>query len=159
MKFIWRCQWPIFHCHWYIRACLSGGWVCSRRKLHGAHTVELNLEPSQVGNDLPRNITARQARWCQSLLKSAEGLIKQEALPDALRLSGLQGTQLIEFAGFVGQIRRSRRTGIINAHFTASFTVYSSITTGNKRTDTNQPCPERRYSGNRKLLSMYKHKA
>ncbi|MFP1496124.1 Sir2 family NAD-dependent protein deacetylase [Escherichia coli] len=19
-----------FHCHWYFRACLSGGWVCSR---------------------------------------------------------------------------------------------------------------------------------
>ena len=39
-------------------------------KLHGAHTVELNLEPSQVAMNLPRNITARQARWCLSLLKS-----------------------------------------------------------------------------------------
>ena len=63
-----------------------------------------------------------------------------------------KGTQLIEFAGFVGQIRVRAASGIIDAHFTASFTVYSSITSRNKRTDTNQPCPERRYSGNRKAI-------
>lgn len=39
-------------------------------KLHGAHTVELNLERVRLVMNLPRNITVRQARWCQSLLKS-----------------------------------------------------------------------------------------
>lgn len=38
-------------------------------KLHGAHTVELNLEPSQSVMNLPRILRPGKP-WCQSLLKS-----------------------------------------------------------------------------------------
>ncbi|XPE69082.1 hypothetical protein ACNKHP_02240 [Shigella boydii] len=62
--------------------------------------MELNLEPSQVGMNSPRNITAGKPGGAEFVEKLLKGL-KRQASPDTLRLSGLQGTQLIEFAGFV----------------------------------------------------------
>ena len=41
----------VLYRHWYFGTCLSGGGICSRARLQGAHTVELNLEPSQVGSE------------------------------------------------------------------------------------------------------------
>ncbi|XPE66299.1 hypothetical protein ACNKHR_00600 [Shigella flexneri] len=50
-----------FHCHWHIRACLSGAGFVHEAKLHGAHTVVLNLNRVRLVMNLPRNITAGQA--------------------------------------------------------------------------------------------------
>lgn len=40
----------------------AAGFVHEAR-LHGAHTVELNLEPSQWAASLPRSTTGWQAKW------------------------------------------------------------------------------------------------
>ncbi|MFP1527859.1 hypothetical protein ACLB1R_12730 [Escherichia coli] len=52
MKFIWRCRWPIFSLPLVLPGNVypAAGFV-HEAKLHGAHTVELNLERSQVGNE------------------------------------------------------------------------------------------------------------
>ncbi len=44
----------------------AAGFVHEAR-LQGAHTVELNLEPSRSGVSLKRSITVWPARWCQPL--------------------------------------------------------------------------------------------
>lgn len=44
----------------------AAGFVHEAR-LHGAHTVELNLEPSQWAASLPRSTTGWQAKWCRPL--------------------------------------------------------------------------------------------
>ncbi len=56
-------------------ACLSGGWVCSRSETAWhAHTVELNLEPSQVGNEFAENITVRRQVVPEFVEKLLKGL-------------------------------------------------------------------------------------
>lgn len=60
-------------------------------KLHGAHTVELNLEPSQVGNEFAEKYYGPASQVVPEFVEKLLKGLKREALPDALRLSGLQG--------------------------------------------------------------------
>ncbi len=71
-----------------------------------------------------------------------------------------KGTQLIEFAGFVGRIRRSHPSGIIHAHFSGLF--YRLLVNNNAAINVQTPISPAQ-SGDilviAKLLSIYKHKA
>lgn len=64
-----------------------------------------------------------------------------------------KGTQLIEFAGFVGQIRRSRR--IRHNKRTLYCLFYRLLVNNNAAINVQtpiSPAPERRYSGNRQAI-------
>lgn len=70
-----------------------------------------------------------------------------------------KGTQLIEFAGFVGQIRRSRR---IRHNKRTLYCLYRLLVNNNAAINVQTPISPAQ-SGDilviAKLLSMYKHKA